>query len=209
MCCCGGRSVRVHSVTAPSGADRTVRAYLASTPARNSRFRVLPSLPTFPQLLIGQIYADLLGIGIDCYLITILNESDWPPDPGFGRHMAHHQAVRAAGKSPIGNQAYAISESLADQGRRHGQHLANAGASHWTLAANHHHISGFDPPVLDSSKAGLFAVEHPLRSVSRRCLSPATFATAPSGARFPCNTTKCPDGCIGFSNGFTTDCSCW
>ena len=39
-----------------------------------------------------------------------------------------------------------------------------------------------------------------------RFFSPATFATAPSGARLPCRMTRCPDACSGSFSGLTTFC---
>ena len=98
-----------------------------------------------------------------------------------------------------------LAEPLAHQGAGDAEHLAHARAADGAFAANHDHVAGHDLLRLDRLEAGLLAVEH-LGRAGDACatFSPATFATAPSGARLPFRMTMCPVSYIGLSSGITT-----
>ena len=61
---------------------------------------------------------------------------------------------------------------MADQGRRHRQHLPHAWPALGSLVTHHHHITPADPAALDGGERGFFRIEDARRSrVARRFMA--------------------------------------
>ena len=65
-----------------------------------------------------------------------------PPLRRLGRDVADHQAAGRAGEAAVGDHRDALAEALADDRRRHLEHLAHAGAAGRALVADHDDVAG-------------------------------------------------------------------
>src|SRR5690606_14474525 len=78
----------------------------------------------------------------------------------FGSHMADAQSGGRTREAAVGDEAHVVTDPLTHERRRHGEHLAHAGAALGTLVANNHAIAGLDLLAFDGMEAVFLAIEH-------------------------------------------------
>src|SRR6478736_1790420 len=76
-----------------------------------ARLRLLPRRAAPTELGLVQGNAERLPVGVDRDGIAVLQKRDWAADPRLGGDVANHQAVRAARKAAIGDEADLLAES--------------------------------------------------------------------------------------------------
>src|SRR3989442_2487714 len=98
---------------------------------------------------------------IDGDRVAFFDERDCSAYCCLGRNMSYDDAIRAAGKSSIGDQADRITESGADDRGGWRQHLAHAGTALRPFVTNDDNVAGLDCSGKDCLQTVLFRVEYP------------------------------------------------
>src|SRR5262249_54099295 len=127
--------------------------------ALDGNLRLLPARAAAGQLGVVYFEGESLGVGVDGDRVAVLDEGNRPADPRLWSDVTDHQAVRPAGEAAVGDQPDALAESLPDQRRRYGQHLAHARPADRALATDDDHVARLDVAPLDCGEAGPLAVE--------------------------------------------------
>ena len=168
--CLAGAQPRAASVTAPSDAELTRRAYFASRP--RSAFGGGGVHARSRRSIVSCEHAELdrLAHGVDDDRVAVLDDRDRAADGGFGRHVADDEAVAAAGEPAVRDQRDLAAETAADDGAGRAQHLGHARRALRPFVANHDDVAGHDDAVDDRAQRVVLAVEH-----ARAALEPRAF----------------------------------
>ena len=174
--------------TAPSSHTSPARRASRAAPAASTRPRAGPA-PRRPDSTDSSL---LVGVNRDH--VAVFQQRQRRRRPTLPARRGRRTRPRVPPeKRPSVIRPTLFAESLARQRRRHRQHLAHAGAADRAFAADDDDVARLDLRVRwmaakhASSPSKTFA-----GPVMRRFLSPATLATAPSGARLPLRMTMCP-----------------
>src|SRR5690606_22706264 len=84
---------------------------------------------------------------------------------GFRCDVSDHEAVTAAGKTPVGDQCHVLAQAPAHDGGGGREHLPHAGPALGAFVADHQYLAGPYRTVEDAIHDFLFRVEHPRRTV--------------------------------------------
>src|SRR4029077_10243166 len=95
---------------------------------------------------------------------TIADRCDRAALDRLGSDVTSHQPAGCAGEAPIGEQRHLLPQALADDRRRHLQHLAHARTAGRALVADHDDVARADPPLLNRAEAFLLGLEDPGRT---------------------------------------------
>ena len=131
---------------APSEADETLRAYLASTPVSYSGGRRLVLRHPALDLVVVERHVEPPRRDVDRHLVALAQGGDRPTLHRLRRDVADHQPAGAAREAAVGDQRHLLAEPLADDRGGDLQHLAHPGAAGRALVADHDHVAGLGSP---------------------------------------------------------------
>src|SRR4051794_38269312 len=98
-------------------------------------------------------------IHVDDDGVALLDDRDRPTERGFRRDVADHQPMGSAREAAVGQECHGIAETLADECRRHGQHLLHPWTADRALVADHDDVAGIDRLRSNGVVAGGLRVE--------------------------------------------------
>ena len=127
--------------------------------------RRLPGASPRLKFVGAQVHIQAARIDVDVDDVALLKQTNRAANGCFWRDMPDHQAARRPRKAPIGHQHHRATQSLADQRRRHLQHLLHTWATNRPLIANDDHIAWLDRLLFDGLEGSVFALEDARRSL--------------------------------------------
>ena len=163
------------------------RSFVISAAAFGGGLALGMDLPLGPKMVRAASELNEQAMRVDGDRIALLHQRDGAADIGFRCDVPDDHAPGPSGKAAIGNEADALSQSLADQRRRRRKHFAHAGTALGAFVPNHHHIARLDLLGHDGVERGRLRI-----------------ATQPSGARLPFRIARWPCGYIGLLQGRMT-----
>ena len=137
--CLGVETVVSGCVVAPSEAEPTSSAYLASAPRLT--FGAGGCQPARRAARSASV-AISRRARVDDDAVAFVQQRDRAAARGFRRDVADHEAVGGAAEAAVGDQRDVVAEAAADQRGGDAEHLAHAGAAGRTFVADHDHVAG-------------------------------------------------------------------
>src|SRR5579871_4377629 len=105
-----------------------------------TRVALLPAATAPAEFVRGNIQLNDALFRIQSDRIALFNQTNGAANGGFGRHMAHDQAMGPAGKPSIGNQTDIATQTQADQRGRGSEHLPHSRPTFRPLVAYYDHV---------------------------------------------------------------------
>ncbi len=133
------------------------------------------------QFVVGDFNFEFAGVDVERDGVAVAHRGDGAAARGLRGDVPRHHPVRRAGETPVGEQRHGLAQSCADDGRRHPEHLAHAGAALRPLVADHDHVARFDAAVLHGGESIFLAIEHAGRAAKLQQVVPGDFDHAAFG----------------------------